>query len=87
LGHSYLKAQAINESLYNNAYNFIDQISLKKEAQWLDIIKPVTRTEIKQSLNKLLQIKDSLSKEDREELIFHANDFQLSHDQNLSHYK
>jgi len=85
--NSNLEAQAINESLFNNAYNFIDQISLKREAQWLDIIKPVTRTEIKQSLNKLLQIKDSLSKEDREELMFHANDFQLAQDENFSHYK
>jgi Capsule assembly protein Wzi len=82
-----LHAQAINESLYNNVYNFLDQISLQRECSWLDIVKPVTRNEIKSSLNKLLRIKDSLSIRDRDELLFHANDFQLSEDLNKSHYK
>lgn len=85
-GH-FSKAQAVNESLYNNVYNFLDQISLQREANWLDVIKPLTRTEIKTSLSKLLKIKDSLSREDREELLFHANDFQLAENDNQSHYK
>jgi hypothetical protein len=62
-------------------------MSLQREASWLDIIKPVTRNEIKSSLSKLLQIKDSLSKQDRDELFFHARDFQLVDDINESHYK
>jgi hypothetical protein len=85
--HTHLQSQAINESLFNNVYNFLDQMSLQREASWLDIIKPVTRNEIKSSLSKLLQIKDSLSKQDRDELFFHARDFQLSDDINESHYK
>ena len=87
LSESDIKSQAIFESQYNNVYNFLDQMSLKKEASWIDIIKPVTRTEIKTSLNKLLQIKDSLCKEDKNELLFHANDFQLSENRSQSHYK
>lgn len=79
--------QEINESLHNNVYHFLDQMSLKRASQWLDLIKPLTRSEIKNSLSALLAIKDSLDKTDREELMFHANDFQLLADDSRAHFK
>lgn len=73
---SYTRAQDIPASSNNGIYTFVDRMSLSHAIPWNDLIKPVTRNQIRMALLALDSQKINLTAAaDRAELSFYLREF------------
>ena len=75
---TYAASQDIVESGNNGIYNFVDRMALTHSVPWNDLIKPLTRTQIRNALVALNNQKSTLSIADNAELKFYLREYSPS---------
>lgn len=79
---SHSSAQTIFENNRSEVYPFLNRMAQKGLVQFDDIIQPVTRTHINQTLVDLQNIKSKLSNTEQKELAFYLEEFAIINDTN-----
>ena len=72
---SHLKSQDILASDNNGIYTFVDRMALSHSVPWNDLIKPVTRSQIRNALMALDSQKLTLTAADNAELKFYLREY------------
>ena len=72
---SHLESQDILESGNNGIYTFVDRMALSHSVPWNDLIKPVTRSQIRTALMALDSQKLALTAADNAELKFYLREY------------
>lgn len=75
---TYAASQDIIESGNNGIYTFVDRMALTHSVPWNDLIKPLTRTQIRNALTALNNQKSTLSTADNAELKFYLREYSPS---------
>lgn len=71
---SILNAQEVPVSTESGVYVFLDQMSLQYNFEWKDLVKPVTRNQIKKALTQLSQ-ESNLTRQERNACLFYFQSF------------
>ena len=75
---TYAASQDIVESGNNGIFTFVDRMALTHSVPWNDLIKPLTRTQIRNALVALNNQKSTLSIADNAELKFYLREYSPS---------